>query len=181
MKLQEEGKLNINDKISSYLKGDNITKIRNAESATIRQLMQHSSGINNYIQSLQFQTASLNNLIKKWNADELLKYSYNKAPYFSPDEDVQYSNSGYILLGLLIEDIEGKPLYQVFDEKIINPLGLTNTQFAGKNPIPDGIVRGYIDLYSNLNVVESTYYSGWDYYTADGGLISNVYDINVFF
>jgi D-alanyl-D-alanine carboxypeptidase len=181
LKLQEEGKLNIDDKISNYLQGDNITKIKNAEKATIRQLMQHSSGINNYIQSLQFQTASINNLIKEWSADELLKYSYNKAPYFNPDEDVRYSNSGYILLGLLIEKIEGKPLYQVFDQKIINPLGLMNTSFAGKNPVPNGIVRGYIDLYSNLQVIESTYYSGWDYYTADGGLISNVYDMNVFF
>lgn len=181
LKMQEEGKLNINDKISNYLKGDNIDKIKNAEKATVLQLMQHSSGINNYIQSLQFQTASLNNFIKEWTADELLRYSYYKAAYFSPDEDVRYSNSGYILLGLLIEKIEGKPLHQVFDEKIINPLGLTNTLFAGKNPVPSKIVRGYIDLYSDFNVIESTYYSGWDYYTADGGLISNTYDMNVFF
>ncbi|KJD35649.1 hypothetical protein PW52_07835 [Tamlana sedimentorum] len=181
LKLQEEGKLNIDDKISNYLNGDNINKIKNAEKATIRQLMQHSSGINNYIHSLQFQTASLNNLVKEWNAHELLKYSYNESPYFEPDEDVRYSNTGYILLGLLIEKLEGKPLYQVFDENIFEPLGLINTQFAGKNPVPEGIVRGYVDLYSNLNVIESTYYSGWDYYTADGGLISNVYDMNVFF
>ncbi|MEQ1553321.1 MAG: serine hydrolase domain-containing protein [Ferruginibacter sp.] len=180
LKLQEEGKLNIDDKISKYLQGNNISKIKNAHIATIRQLMQHSSGINNYIQDLKFQTASLNNWIKEWNADELLKYSYNKAPYFSPDEDVRYSNTCYILLGLLIEKIEGKQLYKVFEEKIITPLGLANTQFAGKNPVPDGIVRGYIDMYSNFNVIESTYFSGWDYYTADGSLISNVYDMNVF-
>jgi len=181
LKLQEEGKLSIDDKISNYLQGDNINKIKNAEKATIRQLLQHSSGIYNYIQNLQFQTASLNDLIKEWTADDLLKYAYNKEPYFNPDEDVRYSNTNYILLGLLIEKIEGKPLYQVFDDMIIYPLGLINTQFAGKNPVPDGIVRGYIDIYSNLQVIEGTYYSGWDYYTADGGLISNPYDMNVFF
>jgi D-alanyl-D-alanine carboxypeptidase len=181
LKLEEEGKLNIDDKISKYLQGENIDKIKNANQATIRQLMQHSSGINNYIQDLKFQTASLNNWIKEWRADELLKYSYNKTSYFNPDEDVRYSNTGYILLGLLIEKMEAKPLYKVFDEKIINPLGLTNTSFAGKKPVPDGIVRGYIDMYSNFNVIESTYFSGWDYYTADGGLISNAYDMNIFF
>lgn len=181
LKLQEEGKLNLDDKISSYLQGDNINKIQNAEKATIRQLLQHSSGIFNYIQSLQFQTASLNNLIKEWRADDLLKYAYNKKAYFNPGDDVHYSNTNYILLGLLIEKIEGVPLYQVFDNKIITPLGLTNTQFAGKDPVPNGIVRGYIDMYSNLQVIESTYFSGWDYYTADGGLISNPYDMNVFF
>lgn len=180
LKLQEEGKLNIDNKISDYLHGEYIEKINNAEIATIRQLMQHSSGIYNYIQNLNFQTASLNNLIKEWSADELLQYAYHKPAYFDPGVDVHYSNTNYILLGLLIEKIENKPLYQVFDEKIIVPLGLTSTLFAGKNPLPQGIVRGYVDLYSNLNVVESTQYSGWDYYTADGGLISNVNDINIF-
>ncbi len=181
LKLQEEGKLNINDKISSYLSGDNIDKIENADKATIKQLLQHSSGIYNYIPNLKFQTASLNDLLKEWKADDLLKYAHNKSAYFQPDEDVTYSNTNYILLGLLIEKIEGKPLYQVFDEKLFTPLGLTLTQFAGKNHVPDGIARGYIDLYSNLQVIESTYNSGWDYYTADGGLTSNPYDMNVFF
>lgn len=180
-KLIEEGKINIDDKISSYLSGDCIDRIENAEKATIRQLLNHSSGIYNYIQNLQFQTASLNDLLKEWKADDLLKYAYNKSANFQPDEDVSYSNTNYILLGLLIEKIEDKPLYQVFDEKLFTPLGLNSTQFAGLNHVPDGIVRGYIDIYSNLQVIESTYYSGWDYYTADGGLISNAYDMNVFF
>ena len=181
LQLAEEGKLNLDDKVANYLQGDVIGKIENAETATIRQLLQHSSGIYNYIQNLEFQTASLNNLIKEWKAADLLKYAYHKKAYFKPGEDVTYSNTNYILLGLLIEKIENKPLFQVFDERIIIPLHLNNTQFAGKNPVPKGIVRGYVDFYSNLNVIESTYYSGWDYYTADGGLISNTYDMNVFF
>jgi D-alanyl-D-alanine carboxypeptidase len=181
LKLQEEGKLKLDDKISKYLSGDNIDKIENADKATIRQLLQHSSGIYNYIQSLKFQTASLNDLLKEWKANDLLQYAYNEKAYFVPGDDLRYSNSGYILLGLLIEKIAGKPLYQVFDEKIFLPIGLGSTSFAGKNPVPNGIARGYIDIYSNLQVIESTYYSGWDYFTADGGLISNSYDLSVFF
>lgn len=180
-KLQEEGKLDLDDRIADYLGGEMMEKIGNADKATIRQLLHHSSGIFNYIQNLKFQTASLNNLIREWNAGDLLRYAYNQEPYFDPGEDVLYSNTNYILLGLLIEKLESKPLYQVFDDEIIKPLGLTSTQFAGKDPVPDDIVRGYIDLYSNLNVIESTYYSGWDYYCADGGLISNAYDMNEFF
>ncbi len=180
-KLQEEGKLDINHKISDYLTGDYMQRIRGAQEVTIVQMLNHSSGLYNYIQNLEFQTASLNDLVKEWHAEDLLKYAFDKDPYFSPGEDVRYSNTNYILLGLLIEKIENKPLYQVFDEKIIEPLGLLSTQFAGKNPVPNGIIRGYIDIYSNLQVIESTYYSGWDYYTADGGLISNPYDMNVFF
>jgi len=179
--LQEEGKLDLDDKIADYLEGDVIGKIENADQATIRQLLQHSSGIYNYIQNLVFQTASFNDLIKEWKPEELLEYAYNKSAYFAPGEDVEYSNTNYILLGMLIDKVEGKPFYDVFEEKIFLPLGLSKTQFAAEDPIPDGIVRGYIDLYSNLQVLESTYFSGWDYYTADGGLISNPYDMNIFF
>ena len=181
LKLKEEGKLGLDDKIADYLHGDMINKIENADKATIRQLLQHSSGIYNYIQNLNFQTASLNDLIKEWHPDELLRYAYNKKAYFKPGDDVRYSNTGYILLGLLIEKIEGKPFYKVFEEKIFNPLGLTMTRFAAEDHIPDGIARGYIDLYGKFQVIESTQYSGWDYYTADGGLISNPYDLSVFF
>lgn len=181
LKLMEEGKLNLDDKISSYLEGDVINKIKNANTATIRQLLQHSSGIYNYIQNIQFQISSLNNFIREWKPNDLLQYAFNKDAYFAPGEDVRYSNTGYIMLGLLIEKIEGKSLYQVFNEKIFTPLGMSMTQFASENHIPDGIVRGYIDMYSNLQVTESTYFSGWDYYTADGGLISNPYDLSVFF
>jgi D-alanyl-D-alanine carboxypeptidase len=180
LKLVEEGKLSLDDKISSYLQGDIIDKIENADKVTVRQLLQHSGGIYNYIQNLKFQTSSTNDLIREWKPLELLFYAYNQKAYFQPDEDVRYSNTGYVLLGMLIEKIEGKPFYKVFEEKIFNPLNLTLTQFASEDPVPSGIVRGYIDMYSNLNVMESTYFSGWDYYTADGGLISNPYDMNVF-
>ncbi len=181
LKLAEEGKLNLDDKISSYLNGKVTEKIENADRATIRQLLQHSSGIYNYIQNLKFQTASLNDLIREWKPQDLLEYSYNQKAYFKPGEDVRYSNTGYILLGLLIEEIEGKPFFKVFEEKIFIPLRLDHTKFAAEAPVPNGIVRGYVDLYSNLQVIETTYFSGWDYYTADGGLISNPYDMSKFF
>lgn len=181
LKLAEEGKLSLDDPIADYLSGDVIEKLENADRATIRQLLQHSSGIYNYIQNLTFQTASTNDLIREWQAKDLLEYAYGKAAYFEPGADVRYSNTGYILLGMLIETVEGKPFYKVFEEKLFEPLGLSATSFAAENPVPPGIVRGYIDLYSNLQVVESTYFSGWDYYTADGGLISNPYELHVFF
>lgn len=181
LKLVEEGKLDLDDRIADYLQGDVISKIENAETATVRQLLQHSSGIYNYIQNLRFQTASLNEPTRVWKVNELLHYAYNKPAYFKPGDDVIYSNTNYIMLGMLIENVEGKAFYKVFEEKIFTPLNMESTRFAAEDPIPHGIIRGYIDLYSNLNVIESTNYSGWDYYTADGGLISNPYEMNLFF
>ncbi|NOT90153.1 serine hydrolase domain-containing protein [Ferruginibacter sp.] len=180
LKLKEEGKLQLDDKASMYLPAWAMHNIANADKATIRQLLNHSSGIFNYIRSAQFQTASLNDLIKEWTPDELLAYARGKHAYFEPGTDTYYSNTGYIFLGMIIEEITGKPFWQVFQEKIFTPLGLTATSFAATNTVPANIVRGYVDFYSNLQVTDATYFSGWDYYTADGGLISNAYDMNVF-
>ncbi len=179
--LAEEGKINLDAPLSDYLEHDALQKIEGAASASIRQLLQHSSGVYNYIQNLRFQTASLNDLIKEWRADELMRYAYGAAAYFEAGSDVRYSNTGYILLGLLIEAVEGKPFYRIFEERIFEPLQLTQTRFAAEMPVPDGIARGYIDLYSNFQLVESTYFSGWDYFCADGGLISTPNDLQRFF
>lgn len=179
--LHEEGKLNLDDRVTEYLTDNEIRDLENADSATIRQLLNHSSGIYNYIRNIQFQTASLNDLVKEWTPEELMDYARGQKAYFNPGENVEYSNTNYILLGMIISKIENKAFYKVFEEKIFTPLGLNSTQFAAENPVPDNIIRGYADLYSNLNVIDVTNYSGWDYYTADGGLISNPYDLNVFF
>lgn len=180
LKLKEEGKLRLDDKASMYLPAWAMRKIANADKTTIRQLLNHSGGIFNYIRNARFQTASLNDLIKEWKPGELLDYARGKSPYFEPGTDTYYSNTGYIYLGMIIEKITGKPFWQVFQEKIFTPLGLTSTVFAATNKVPANIVRGYVDFYSNLQVTDATYFSGWDYYTADGGLISNVYDMNIF-
>ncbi|MBL0200762.1 MAG: beta-lactamase family protein [Chitinophagaceae bacterium] len=180
LKLKEEGKLQLDDKAAMYLPAWAMHNIENADKATIRQLLNHSSGIFNYIRNAQFQTASLNDLIKEWTPDELLAYARGKDPYFEPGTDTYYSNTGYVFLGMIIEKITGKPFWQVFQEKIFTPQGLTATSFAATNTVPANIVRGYVDFYSNLQVTDATYFSGWDYYTADGGLISNAYDMNIF-
>ena len=180
MQLVEDGKLQLDDSITEYLGDETLQNIANAKEVSIRQLLDHSSGIYNYIQDLKFQTASLNDLIKVWTPEELLDYARNRDAYFEPGEDVYYSNTNYILLGMLIEKIEGKPFYAVFEDRIFEPLGLDMTQFAALDPVPDGIVRGYIDLYSKMELTNATYYSGWDYFTADGGLISNAHDLNIF-
>lgn len=178
--LQEDGRLSIDDPITKYLTSGEIAGLKNAERSTIRQLLQHSSGIYNYIQNLKFQAASLNDLTKIWHADDLLDYARGQDPYFAPGENVLYSNTNYILLGMIIEKVTGRPFYDFFTDRIFGPLGMHFTQFAATDPIPGGIIRGYVDFYSNLNVINATNYSGWDYFTADGGLISNANDLNIF-
>ena len=162
--LAEDGRLSLDDKIEKYLPGDILDKLSNARQCTIRQLLNHSSGIYNYIRSLKFQTASVNDLTRVWHPFDLLEYAYNKPANYKCGEDVDYSNTNYVLLGMIIEKITGEPFYQAFKSRIFEPLHLESTQFAAEDPVPKNIIRGYIDFYSKLQLMESTNYSGWDYY-----------------
>ncbi|WP_020568475.1 serine hydrolase domain-containing protein [Neolewinella persica] len=180
LRLWERGEVDLDAPVSSYLHAESIHGLANAENATVRQLLQHSSGIDNYILNANFQTASLNDLEKVWQPEELLAYSRGAEATFPLDTDVAYSNTNYVLLGQLIEQVTGRPYYKFFESEIFEPLGLNFTSCAAEDPVPRGIVRGYVDLYSNGNVIDATNFSGWDYFTADGGLISNTYDLNIF-
>lgn len=180
LQLYEEGKIGLDDPVTKYLGSDVLDNIANADRATIRQMLQHTSGIYNYIQDLRFQTASMNDLTKEWFPDELLSYARGRSAYFAPDEDCYYSNTCYILLGMVIEKICGRPFYKEFEDRFFKPLGMTETAFAEEDPVPDDLVRGYVDFFSTMKLIESTWYSGWDYHTADGGLISNPYNLSLF-
>ena len=178
--LAERGQVELDAPADTYLPAETLAGIENAAGATVRQLLQHAAGVDNYIRNLQFQTASLNDFTRVWQPEELLQYSRGAAATFPVGEDVAYSNTGYILLGMIIEAVTGEPFYRFFEREIFVPLGMQYTRFAAPDPVPAGIVRGYIDMYDNGELIDATDYSGWDYFTADGGLLSNPYDLTLF-
>ena len=175
--LAEDGKLSLDDKASDYLSAELVRKLKNSEQASIRQLLNHTSGIYNYIQDAKFQTASLNDLTRVWQPEDLLSYAYGRDAYFAVGSGCQYSNTNYILLGMIIEKVSGLHFSVFFKQRIFDPFGLSFTSFNINDPVPKGLARGYIDIYSNGEITETTYFSGWDYYTADGGLIANPQDL----
>mgnify|MGYP001809962673 CR=1 FL=1 len=178
--LIEEGKLGLDDPITMYLSDSQLLGLENAHQSTVKDLLQHTSGIFNYIRSLRFQTASLNDLNKTWYPEDLMAYARGASALFPVGTDADYSNTNYILLGQIIESITKKPFYVFFEQRIFIPFGLTMTQFAATDPVPAKIIQGYTDLYNNRTIINSTQFSGWDYFTADGGLISNPYDLALF-
>lgn len=119
--LEDEGLLTLNDTIYSY-----ISPIQHIPSGIkIKHLLAHTSGVYNYTEHPNF-IASINNDISKfWHPDSLLSNFLN-APNFAIGTEYRYSNTGYLLLGKLIENIENKPLNQVLSERIFSPLGLND-------------------------------------------------------
>ena len=179
MMLAEEGMLNLDDKVNKWLAKSITDEIENCHIATIRQLLNHTSGIYSYTDNNIFWMEVSNNSTKKWNSDEALKYAYGKPAYFKPGLKQKYSNTNYVLLGCIIDEVTGLHHSKVMKTRIFNRLKLTGTFYDMDNPIPKGTAKGYTDFNGDKKIIETTKYSS-GHTTPDGGIVSNVYELAVF-
>jgi len=149
---QEAKKLSVEDKLSkyfpSYPKGDSIT---------IHNLLTHTSGIYNYTNDGKFMTEGAT---KPQTRQYMMSLFENKPLGFKPGTKWSYCNSGYSLLGYILEDVTKKKWEQLMHERILGPLGMTNSGFdfvALKNP---NKATGYFLLDAKANtpatVIDST-------------------------
>lgn len=180
LKLQDEGKLNINDKASKYIPAEIADEIPNGNLVTIKQLLNHTSGIPDYL-NLKTILGILNLSVVKLSAEENLETIYGKKPDFAPGTDSYYSNSNYLLLSLIIKYVSGKNANEVVFEKLVQPLGLHNIYQS--NNFPSTMSRGYFDVHDDGKVIDRTEIDnnavgGQD--MLDGGIMANSYDMAVF-
>lgn len=179
-KLQEEGLININDPVSKYIDGDILKKIDKAEGKTIKQLMNHTTGIYDLITSSAFYLDVLNNPNKNRTQEELLKFVYGKDGYeLNNPYPAHYSNTNTLMLSMCIEKATGRKHDELLREKILNPLEMTSTFYQGRETIPATAAQGYFDLHNNgtiVNVSNLITGSGNGY----GGIFSNVFDLHKF-
>lgn len=180
LKLQEEGKLNINDLASKYLPEEVTRNVANLDKATIRNLLQHTSGVYEYL-GIKGILAIKNLSVKHKSAAENIKSIYGKKAQFEVGTKWSYANSNYLLLSLIIENITKKSSYEVVTEKVIKPLGLKNTYAS--TTLPASLSNAYYDNFNNGMMIDQTEIDnnavgGQD--MLDGGLISNSYDLAIF-
>lgn len=179
LKLQEEGLLNIKDKINKYLPKSITDRIANANEVTIEQCLNHRAGIRNYLQDIS--AGVFDGSIVNYSAAQTLTLIYDK-PADDPVGKGYYSNSNYLLLSLIITKVTGKPSYEVVNQRIINPLRLRNT-FASTT-LPEKLTRSYYTedpAGNNLNDVTQIDNNGIGGEGAlDGGMISTASDITRF-
>ncbi|PSL45586.1 alkaline D-peptidase [Chitinophaga niastensis] len=180
LKLQEEGVLNIKDKINKYIPGSITDHIANANDVTIEQCLNHTSGIRDYLDQ-NVISGILNKQIIKYSAEENLKFIYDKSAYFSPGKGMIYSNANYLLLSTVIKYATGKNAFDVVTEKIIRPLQLQNT--SASTELPGTLTRCYHDVDNNGIMKDFTYADNnavGGVGALDGGIISNSYDVAKF-
>jgi len=141
LQLAQEGKLSLDDPVATYL-----PNVPNGQNITIEQLLDMRSGLYNYSETLALNQSLDATPSRVWDPDELLALAFAHPPYFAPGDGYHYSNTNTILLGQIAEQLDGKPLAQVFQDRLFDPLGLTATSFppSTNTASPDPHTQGYM-------------------------------------
>lgn len=173
LQLAEDGALSLDDPIEQYVPGmPNGT-------ATLGQLAEMRSGIPSYTFDEGFQTTLFSDPNYVWEPQQLVDLVKGEEAMYPPGEMTFYSNTNLILLGMVIEQVTGKPIDQVMQEQIIEPLGLEHTVMptdgAYPGPHPQGYTMQGVDGDTPSDATDWNPSWGW---TA-GSMISNVDDLLV--
>jgi len=150
LQLVEEGKFSLDDPMTTVLSESVTSKFTYSDQITVRMLLNHTSGMADCIGPVMNEIIA--DTARVWEVDEWLDVAAAQEPYFTPGEDWTYSNTDYILLGLVIEQATGRSWRAEFRKRIIEELNLENTLLPepGDLSIPDNYAYGYMDLGAGL-------------------------------
>ena len=178
LQLHEQGLLDIDHTIQSYLPGvlpDSYAPI------TVRNLLQHTSGLPDYELALGFgdPEAIVRDRYYEWEPREIVAQMVQQPLAFVPGEQMVYNNTGYLLLGMVMETVTGAPYSEAIRSGILEPLALEDTFIPGTDPaIPAPFNHGYIAL--NQTLVDISHWSP-SYAGSAGDMISTLDDLHTFF
>lgn len=168
LKLQEEKKLNVKDKLSKY-----FPTYPKADSITIENLLTHTSGIYSYTSDEKFMNEEVD---KPANREKMMALFKDKPLEFSPGTKWNYSNSAYSLLGYIIEDVSKMPYEQAVRKYIFNKTGMKHSGFDFTHLSDPNKATGYLSIDPNTakpsRIVDSSVsYSAGAIYSTTGDLV----------
>jgi D-alanyl-D-alanine carboxypeptidase len=172
LQLEAEHRLNLDAPVGRRLPG----LLPDGDRITTRQLLGHTSGLFDYAEDPRFNY--LTDPLRHWKPVELVRLGTSHPLLFAPGTGFAYSNTGYIVLGLLVERITGQRLERVFDRRILRPLSLSDTYFATGPSIRGRHAHGYTSDGTGLRDITRTDAS---HVGAAGAMIATVADVATFF
>ena len=137
LQLADEKKLRLDDPVDKYL-----SFVSDGKDITLRMLANMTSGLFNYTEDDTWVTKAFSNFQRTWTPRELVDVGLAHPPYFAPGTGWHYSNTNTVLLGMIIEQVTGKPVREVFAEKIFKPLGLKHTVWPMTSALPAPYAHG---------------------------------------
>lgn len=139
LKLVDEKKLNLDDKLSKWL-----PQIPHADRVTLGQLARMTSGYVDYvIGNTAMNDALYANPFRHWTVPDMLSYAINQPLLYQPGTNWNYSHTNYVLLGLALEKATGQPMPKLLSDKVLRPLGLTNTDNSSTPEIPSPVLHAF--------------------------------------
>ena len=138
MELKEDGDLSIDDPLSNWL-----PDYPNSANITLAQLMSHTSGLFDYFQHVDYNLRVFNEPDHEWTPQEILT-DFWRNPYCEPGTCYQYSNTNFVLLGMVLERETDQELSELLRERFFEPLELDETFSQCEAPPPPGSARGYL-------------------------------------
>lgn len=138
LKAAADGRLSLNDPIAKYFPD---AQIPNAEQITIDQLLQHRSGLVDIVNDKPYEY--LTYFTTPQTRQQILERVAAAGTNFEPGSEYRYCNTGYNLLGYILEDVWGKPFAEIVREQIVNPLDLRHTRYSEAINPQRGDARSY--------------------------------------
>ena len=132
--LQQDGKLSLDDKVAKY-----FPDLTRANEITVRQLLSHTSGYQDYWP----QDYMLPLMVEPVTPEGIMDLWAKKPLDYEPGTKWQYSNTGYVIAGRIVEKVSGKPLFQFLQERIFTPLQMKSAHDFDREPLSAGNAGGF--------------------------------------
>jgi len=137
-KLIDQGKLTLDDKLTTF-----FPEFKEAKDVTIENLLNHSSGIKELLTLPDILTSSTLFTSKLWDINSIVKTISSKNLVFNTGSDFKYSNTNYVLLGLIAEKITQKKITELFKEYLFNPLNINKLILVPQEKTPETLISGF--------------------------------------
>lgn len=182
LQLEEEGLLSLENKVIQYLDEQTIAALTKFQGKsyekelTLEHLLRHTSGINDYLNKGQVHLDAYKNEPDwQYSLQERIDIALKLTPSINKLGKYKYSNTNYILLGMIAEKVENKTIADIIDDRIIEPLELQNTTLQpSKGRLPN-MLKGY---YTNWDLTSFTL--NFNFMNSAGGILTNVEDLVLF-
>ncbi|RPI13858.1 MAG: class A beta-lactamase-related serine hydrolase [Ignavibacteriae bacterium] len=177
LQLVDEKLITLDEPIDKF-----FPNVPNAKNITIRMLGDMTSGLNNYSENDEFNDSLKYHPLKLWRPEELIEISLRHGTYFPPGTDWHYSNTNTIMLGLIIEKLTGNTLENEIKKRIVDKLGMKQTDFPNVPEIAGFHPQGYDEddatfVYPLIDVTEK-YNPTWAW--AAGAMVSTIEDLKIY-
>ncbi|MDT0345321.1 serine hydrolase domain-containing protein [Streptomyces litchfieldiae] len=177
LQLVDEGRLALDDTVDHWLPGLVDGNGNDGRRITIRQLLQHTSGIHDDIPGFTTPQEYYERRYDTYTPEQIVEQAMRHRPDFPPGTGWSYSNTGYVLLDMIVEKITGRPWHQEIEDRILKPLGMDRTYLAGSTPtLRRPHANGY-QVFPSGERVDVTE----EIIPDPGGYVSTTADINRFF